>query len=53
MVGIDDMVTELELDVLDLACDDEILCDGLFFDCLLRNDVLLRCGRLGRPCSSL
>jgi hypothetical protein len=43
VVGVDDVVAELELDVLDLAGYLEIVSNCLlFFDCLLRNDVLLR-----------
>jgi hypothetical protein len=50
MVGIDDMVSELELDVLDFASDLELLVQYCFFGCLCGNDVLLRCERLlGRP----
>jgi len=37
VVGIDDMVAELELDVLDLACDLEVLCQRVFFSCLYGN----------------
>jgi len=40
-MGVDDVVAELELDVLDLAGYLELLCNGLLFDCLLRNGVLL------------
>jgi hypothetical protein len=43
VVRVDDVVAELELDVLDLAGYLEIVSNCLlFFDCLLRNDVLLR-----------
>jgi hypothetical protein len=45
MVGIDDVVSELELDVLDFACDLELLRERCFFSYLCGNDVLLRCGR--------
>jgi hypothetical protein len=37
MVGIDDLVAELELDVLDLAGDLEVLCQRVFFTCLCGN----------------
>jgi hypothetical protein len=37
MVGIDDVVAELELDVLDLAGDLEVLCQRVFFSCLCGN----------------
>jgi len=36
-MGIDDVVTEFELDVLDLACDLEVLRQLCFFSCLYRN----------------
>jgi hypothetical protein len=42
MVGVDDVVAELELDALDLA-DGVELVDQLLFDCLW-NGVLLRYG---------
>jgi len=42
MVGIDDMVSELELDALDFAGDLELLRERYFFGCLYGNDVLLR-----------
>jgi hypothetical protein len=42
VVRVDDVVAELELDVLDLAGYLEIVSNCLLFDCLLRNDVLLR-----------
>jgi hypothetical protein len=45
MVGIDDVVSELELDVLDFAGYLELLRERCFFGCLCGNDVLLRCGR--------
>jgi hypothetical protein len=45
MVGIDDVVAELELDVLDLASDLELLVQCCVFDWLSRNGVLLGCDR--------
>jgi hypothetical protein len=45
MVGIDDVVSELELDVLDFAGDLELFRERGFFTYLCGNDVLLRCGR--------
>jgi hypothetical protein len=46
MVGIDDVVSELELDVLDFASDLELIVrERCFFGCLCGNDVLLRCER--------
>jgi hypothetical protein len=44
MMGIDDMIAELELDVLDLAGDLELVRERCIFG-LLRNDVLLRYDR--------
>jgi hypothetical protein len=38
MVGIDDVVTELELDELDLAGDLDDLCQLFIFSCLCRNE---------------
>ena len=50
VVGVDDVVAELELDVLDLAGHLELLDQRCLFGCLWRNGVLLRCGRpLGGP----
>jgi hypothetical protein len=42
-MGVDDMVTELELDVFDLASDFEILDQLFVFTYLCRNGFLLRC----------
>jgi len=36
-MGIHDLVTELELDVFDLACDLEVVCERCFFGCLCGN----------------
>jgi len=50
MMGIDDVISELELDELDFACYLELLRERCFFSCLCGNDVLLRCERpVGRP----
>jgi hypothetical protein len=54
MVGIDDVVAELELDVLDLASDLDLLSQCSFFDWLYRNGVLLWLRpTVGGPGSSL
>jgi hypothetical protein len=55
VMGVDDVVPQLELDVLDLAGDLEVLGKGSFFSCLCRNGVLLRLrpARGTSPCSSL
>jgi hypothetical protein len=37
VMRVDDVVTELELDELDLAGDLDVLCQGCFFSCLCRN----------------
>jgi len=37
-MGIDDVVAELELDVLDLAGDLEVLRERFLFGCLCRNE---------------
>jgi hypothetical protein len=37
MVGIDDVVTKLKLDELDLACDLDVLCQLFVFSCVCRN----------------
>jgi len=53
-MGIDDVISELELDELDFAGDLELLRERCFFSCLCGNDVLLCCDRpVGGPCSSL
>jgi hypothetical protein len=44
-MGIDDVVAELELDVLDFAGYLELLDQLYLCGCLWRNGVLLRCGR--------
>jgi hypothetical protein len=55
VVGIDDMVAELELDVFDFDCDLDLLVELLFGDCL-GNGVLLGLGQplraavLGQVC---
>jgi hypothetical protein len=55
VMGVDDVVPELELDVLDLAGDLELVGQRSFFSCLCRNGVLLRSrpARGTGPCSSL
>jgi hypothetical protein len=45
MVGIDDVVSELELDELDFTCDLELLRERCFFSYLCGDGVLLRCER--------
>jgi hypothetical protein len=45
VVGVDDVVAELELDVLDLTGDLELLRERYFFGCLCCDGVLLRFGR--------
>jgi hypothetical protein len=42
VMGVDDVIAELELDVLDLAGDLELVGQRSFFSCLCRNGVLLR-----------
>jgi hypothetical protein len=44
VVGVDDVVTELEVDELEFALRFEIVLEQGVFDCL-RNDVLLGCDR--------
>jgi hypothetical protein len=44
-MGVDDVVAELELDVLDLARYFELVYQRCVFGCLWRNGVLLRFGR--------
>jgi len=46
-MGIDDVVAELELDVLDFAGDLELVRERCFFGCLCVDGVLLRCCRPG------
>jgi hypothetical protein len=47
VVGIDDVVSELELDDLDLSGRLELLDERCLFDYLGWNDVLLRCAGNG------
>jgi hypothetical protein len=42
VVGIDDVISELELDELDFTRDLELLRERCFFGCLCGNGVLLR-----------
>jgi hypothetical protein len=44
-MGVDDMISELELDVLDFAGYLELLRERCFFGYLYGNGVLLRCER--------
>jgi len=44
-MGVDDVVAELELDVLDLARYFELVYQRCLFGCLWRNGVLLRFGQ--------
>jgi hypothetical protein len=55
MVGIDDVVAELELDELDFARDLELVLRRVLLRCLCRNDLLLlfRSPKRTTPSSSL
>jgi hypothetical protein len=50
VMGIDDVVTQLELDELDFARDLDLVLGRVLLNCLWRNDLLLCSGRPdGRP----
>jgi hypothetical protein len=50
-MGIDDVIAELELDVLDCNCDLDLDVELLFGDCLGNGVLLVMASRCGQPFS--